>query len=148
MKILYILLLIVSFAYGQYQTDTVRVSLDLPGSTPQEVIDQVGMFKVFAEHFPQGQQAQLFSGMSLAQANAVGGTTVQQGVNLPFSYSFPANGDYYTFCAFALTDSGQEIRYMLNEFNRYDLRSGTAFGQLSNEPEITIHNIYVEVIVR
>ena len=146
-RILLILVALSLIACGQsYQDTTLSINMGL-SNAPQGLVNNVDAYLVFVETFPQGQQAQLYQGMSLEEARNLNTTIGQVNISTPYGHLFQANGDYYTFCVFAVDNSGNEAEWFSDAFNLHRMRSGTAGGRLPNQPSVTVHNYYVEVIV-
>ena len=145
-KTLTIFLILVVAACGQYQPDTMNVSISIPA--PQEVIDQVDTLRAYIETRPLGSQMYILQGMPLAAAVALGGTDVQlvQGTQFSFGYELPANGYQFHVGVFALDNTGSEVVYSIGE-DRYLLRCGVASGILPLIQDITDHVIYLNVTV-
>ncbi|MCK5608040.1 hypothetical protein KAR91_39535 [Candidatus Pacearchaeota archaeon] len=141
-----IILLFLSFAiYGQsFQQDTMNV--DFSVDAPDSVISQIAAYRVFIETYSLPNSAQLYSGMPLALAMSIGGDVVGTNLTIPFSYSLIANGDQFTVAVFGLDSNGGELEYQIN-YDRYFIRCGVAFGTLPLIPEITDHQIYINVEV-
>ena len=146
MKTLFILLMLVFTACGQYQQDTMQVDISFP-AFPQEVIDNINHYRWFIELKPLGQQMELFSGMPLADALASADITNDGLVSFPFNAYFLANGDQFNVAVFGLDAVGNELSYMLDEFNRYNVKCGVAGGTLPQIADIIDHDVYIQVNV-
>jgi hypothetical protein len=145
MKTLLAILLLVSIACGQYADTTMNILVTVPA--PQGVIDQIDEVRTYIEVRPQGQTMLLYTGMTLAEAEALQGTLVQttlygQGIG----QVLPASGEQYNVCVFGL-NQGNEIIHTIG-FDRYFLRSGASgVGTLPLLQTITDNDIYIQVNV-
>ena len=144
MKTLLLFLLFTAFACGQYQQDTLQVDISFP-AFPQAVIDNIDSYQWFIETKPQGQTMELYSGMPLDDALALANVTIGTPVQFPFNVELLANGDQFNVAVFGLDTAGDELSYMLDEFNRYNVKCGVAGGTLPQIVDITEHDVYIQV---
>ena len=124
MRALLLSLLLIIPLFGQTYDDTV-MNIDITIHAPTEVVERIDEVRCYIEVRPQGQVMQVYTGMPLAEAEALGGTLVQSSTyGDPINYQLLANGNQYNVCVFGL-DGGNEIVQQVG-FTNYHLRSGTS----------------------
>ena len=141
------LLLIVFALSAQIYSDAV-MNIDITVPAPDEVIDQISEVRCYIETRPEGEVMRLYTGMPLAEAEALGGTLVQTGTYPGvINYTLPANGYQYNVGVFGLDESGNELVHTVG-FDRYFLRCGVSgVGNLPLMQLVTDHDVYIQVNV-
>ena len=102
MKTFILFLLLTVFVCGQYQADTMNVSIVIPADSL--VIDQIETLECFFQESVFAGNIGLRDSMSIAEARALGGVldTTFQGSPDHFTYNVIANGNYFNFAIFGL----------------------------------------------
>ena len=145
-RIIFILLLLTTYACSQFQPDTMNIAISIPA--PQEVQDSVRTLRCYIEKVPVGQQLALYNGIPLASARALGGvlTSTYQSNQLSFGLEVEANGEQYAVGVFGLDASGAEVIKLIGN-DRYLLRCSVASGLLPLIQTVNDHIIYLNVTV-
>ena len=144
MKILTVLLLLVVAACGQFQPDTMNVSIGIPAPI---VTADITTLDVYLETAPIGQQLALYNGIPLSVAQSLGVLNqTYPGLQMNFGLEVEANGEQYAVGVFGLDVSGAEVIKLIGN-DRYLLRCGVASGLLPLIQTVNDHVIYLNVTV-
>ena len=142
-----VFLLLTAIGCCQFQSDTLEIDITLP-AMPPEVLAQIHSYQMFLETFSSTQPARLYSGMSFDEARALQFPLVATNAAFPYMHILPANGDSVGVAVFGLDVNGREIVYMLDQFNRYDIKCGVVKRALPYTPNVVIHDVFIEVNIQ
>ena len=143
-KILFILLALTIAACGQFQPDTMNISVSLPASI---VAADITTLDVYLETVPVGQQLVLYRGIPLSVAQSLGVLNqTYPGLQMNFGLEVEANGEQFAVGVFGLDATRVEVIKTIGT-DRYLLRAGVTTGLLPLIQDITDHVIYLNVQV-